>query len=101
MASFMPTFTNSELTCEVTEGSLEEQDLPKELESKYQYIFVVDRSASMGLENRMQITIDALILFIQSLPSGCKFGILSFGSDIEWSFDITDYNNASKEKAIQ
>ena len=60
----MPTFTNSVLTCEVTEGGLEEQDLSEELESKYQYIFIVDRSGSMGMNNRMQITIDALVLFI-------------------------------------
>jgi len=55
----------------------------------------------MGQNNRMQITIDALVLFIQSLPSGCKFGILSFGSNFVWSKgEMIDYNNKTKEDAI-
>jgi len=41
-------------------------------------------------------------LFIQSLPSGCKFGILSFGNIQSWSSggSIIDYNNDTKENAI-
>lgn len=65
MASFLPTFTqeSSEKT-QFTEGELEEQDLPKELESNYEYIFLIDRSGSMGCHNRMQIANDAVILFL-------------------------------------
>lgn len=101
MASFVPTFAAQGVNCAVTEGALEEQDIAAELESKYLFIFVVDRSGSMGLSNRMQITIDALKLFIQSLPTGSRFGILSFGSDCSWSKGhIMEYNNGTKEASI-
>ena len=55
MASFIPTFTSSVISesISITAGSLEEQDLPKELESQYMFIFLIDRSGSMGCNNRM------------------------------------------------
>jgi Mg-chelatase subunit ChlD len=83
MASFVPTFTPTLINknIAVTVGPLDELDIERDLESKYQFIFLIDRSNSMGNYNRMKITIDAIILFLQSLPSGCKFGILSFGSN--------------------
>ena len=43
------------------------------------FIFVVDRSGSMG-GRRIEITKEALKLFIKSLPVGSKFAILGFGS---------------------
>lgn len=52
MASFVPTFTQSAHndSIAITEGTtLEELDVQKELESKYQYIFLIDRSGSMGM----------------------------------------------------
>lgn len=105
MASFVPTFTNSEKTesTQTTAGELDEEDIPEELESKYNYIFLIDRSGSMSWNNRMKITNDALVLFLRSLPGGCKFGMLGFGSKFEWSKpgQINDYNNESKNTAIQ
>jgi len=44
------------------------------------FIFLVDRSGSMS-GSRIEITKEALNLFIQSLPVGCQFVILGFGSD--------------------
>jgi hypothetical protein len=56
----------------------------------------------MGMNNRMSITIDALVLFIKSLPTGSKFGILSFGSDFAWSKgEIMDYTNVNIETSIR
>lgn len=56
----------------------------------------------MGSNNRMQITNSSVILFLQSLPSGCKFGMLGFGSDCQWcAGEINDYNNETKERAIK
>ena len=89
MAQFLPTFTpdnskeKSGFTAS-TEDELDEIDLPESLENEYQFIFIVDRSGSMGNYNRMDITVDALKLFMQSLPNKSKFGIISFGSRAEW-----------------
>ena len=56
----------------------------------------------MICDKRIEIAIDALVLFIQSLPGGCKFGILSFGSDFSWSSgEIMEYNNETRETLIQ
>ena len=73
MASFFPTFEDGTESGEMftTVGELEEQDLPERLEKKYQFIFLVDRSGSMCAKSRMQITIDAVVLFLQSLPADC------------------------------
>ena len=38
------------------------------------------------MDNRMQITKEALKLFIKSLPIGSAFAILSFGSAPEFEF---------------
>ena len=48
--------------------------------SDFHFIFIVDRSGSMCLNKRMQIAREACILFMRSLPEGCKFSIISFGS---------------------
>lgn len=54
---------------------LEEED---ETNEKFCYIFIVDRSGSMhGI--RIDIVIEALQLFMQSLPTGSTFKIISFG----------------------
>lgn len=45
-----------------------------------EYIFILDRSGSMSgtlIEN----AIEALVLFIQSLPTDCFINIVSFGSE--------------------
>lgn len=47
----------------------------------YHFIFIIDRSGSMGFgSNRMGTAKEALTLFIRSLPAGCKFYIISFGT---------------------
>ena len=43
----------------------------------------MDRSGSMSLYNRMELAIEAMELFIRSLPPGCKFSIISFGSNFD------------------
>ena len=46
----------------------------------FHFIFIVDRSGSMCLHNRMAIARQACKLFMHSLPQGCKFSVISFGS---------------------
>jgi len=56
MASFVPTFTDPDLNDKIafSEGSsLEEQEISPALDLKYLFIFLIDRSGSMGQDNRM------------------------------------------------
>lgn len=48
-------------------------------------VFVVDRSGSMG--DKMQLVIEALKIFLKSLPASVKFNICSFGSRHSFLFD--------------
>ena len=55
----------------------------EELEEKEgagkEYIFLIDRSGSM--KYTIELAKEALILFLQSLPTGCKFNICSYGKN--------------------
>lgn len=46
----------------------------------YDYVFVIDRSGSMG-GPPIKLAVEALQLFLHSLPIGSKFNIVSFGSN--------------------
>ena len=74
--------------------------------SDYHFIFIVDRSGSMGFgSGRMELAKDALAIFIRSLPVGCRFSIISFGSRYEGlrygenDFGIP-YNEGSKDWSL-
>ncbi len=82
MASFVPTFepvmpqdvvmtTEVPLGVELCQGK------------DFCFIFLVDCSGSMS-GARMKTTNEALKLFIQSLPIGCDFSILRFGSHSQY-----------------
>jgi hypothetical protein len=62
---------------------------PHLLESDYseqqEFIFIVDRSGSMG-GDRIQSAREALLLFLKSLPISCYFNIVSFGSQFQALF---------------
>jgi Mg-chelatase subunit ChlD len=99
MAQFMPTFDSKEeemkgnevKTCSIPDDlertEIDESyeiDESNEIDSEgFQFTFIVDRSGSMGCYNRMEITRAALKLFMSSLPFGCKFNIVSFGSSFK------------------
>ena len=52
---------------------------------KTDFFFLVDRSGSMGFPMaKMQLTKQAMQLFMMSLPTGCNFQIISYGSRFEW-----------------
>ena len=73
--------------------------------SEYHFIFLVDRSGSMTLEGRMESAIEALKIFIRSLPAGCRFTIISFGSNFTYlehgGKKVIQYNDASMNEAIE
>ena len=49
----------------------------------FHFTFIVDRSGSMSGAGIASAK-DALEIFIRSLPIGCTFSIISFGSRHEW-----------------
>ena len=73
--------------------------------SDFHFIFLVDRSGSMGMYGRMSIAQNALNLFMRSLPEGCTFSIISFGSPtFSPLFDgqyYQEYNDGTRDAAIE
>ena len=65
------------------------------LGSDFHFIFIVDRSYSMSENRRMEICKEALVLFMRSLPEGCTFSIISFGSQFKPLNlgSVLDYND--------
>lgn len=64
---------------------------------------MVDRSGSMSCGQRVKLTIEAMILFMKSLPVGSKFQIISYGSNHNFfsgKKELLDYNKDTMEKAI-
>lgn len=71
------------------------EDLPKE------FVFLLDRSGSMQ-GAAISAARSALQLFLRSLPVGCRFDIIGFGSSWRSLFDRSvAYNAKSLEKASQ
>ena len=70
----------------------------------FHFFFIVDRSLSMKFENRIKMARDAMKVFIQSLPLGCKFTIVSFGDRFEMMQSPNgasmDYNDQMKNHAL-
>lgn len=60
--------------------------LPSEFKSNKEFIFVVDCSGSMS-GSRIKKARECLDLFIRSLPQGCFFNIIRFGTHYENLFD--------------
>ena len=66
-----------------------------------EFIFVVDRSGSMR-GSYIKSASETLVLFLKSIPQGCFFNIISFGSWYESFFpSSTPYNQETMEKATQ
>jgi hypothetical protein len=84
LISFVPTFMKEQAPKELKileddRPELDEKSGVKKSDQKNFFIFIVDRSGSMMGET-IKTTVEALKLFIQSLPPGCAFDIISFGS---------------------
>ena len=79
MLNFFPKFTSVDAACE--------------------FIFVVDRSGSMR-GPYIKSASETLVLFLKSIPEGCYFNIVSFGSHFESFFPSSQpYNQDTMEKA--
>ncbi|CDW77144.1 von willebrand factor a domain-containing protein 5a-like [Stylonychia lemnae] len=79
----------------------DKEELEVEVEPKLlDYVFFIDRSGSMqGL--RIDLAVQALKLFLHSLPIGCLFNVVSFGSNYEMLFEKSKhYDEQTFEEAI-
>ena len=79
--------------------------LPKSLKlqpySPSEFVFVVDCSGSMSGSN-IQIAADTLITCIKSLPAGCHFNVVAFGSTFRKLFHSSEvYSESNMEAAVQ
>ncbi|XP_077334259.1 von Willebrand factor A domain-containing protein 5A-like [Lithobates pipiens] len=75
-----------------------------------EFIFLVDRSGSMGWKmnsepkspKRIQSAKETLVLLLKSLPLGCYFNIYGFGSHFESFFpESVEYTQQSMEVAVK
>ena len=68
------------------------------------FVFLVDRSGSMSINNRINITVNALKLFLRSLPVNSTFSIISFGSNHEFmtvkGAQTIAYNDENVKEAL-
>lgn len=65
-------------------------------------VFVCDRSGSMESGSKIPTAIQALKVFLKSLPVGVKFNICSFGSHFDFLWPRSQsYSQASLEEAIR
>ena len=66
-----------------------------------EFIFVIDWSGSME-GNSIKVAVDAMRLFIRSLPLGSKFNIVSFGSEFSSLFSANaDYTKENVNIALE
>ena len=80
MLDFFPKFTSSRAACE--------------------FVFVVDRSGSMG-GAYINSARETLILFLKSIPPGCRINIIGFGSSYQSLFpNSVAYNQQNLDIAI-
>ena len=108
MASFVPTFEPPAPQEDLEVLDDEEPDaVSLSKGSDFHFFFLVDRSGSMTSAGRMDSAKEALKLFIRSLPTGCKFTIISFGSRYSYALGLSEgaktisYTEQSKKHVIE
>jgi uncharacterized protein YegL len=88
MFSFIPRF-------------LENGECPEDIEGCGDFIFLLDRSASMR-GAKMKMAKDTVQLFLNSLPARCKFNIVSFGTHYTTMFrKSVVYKSETFQKALE
>lgn len=80
MLNFFPKFETKRAACE--------------------FIFVIDRSGSMS-GSYIKSARETLLLFLKSIPPGCCFNIIGFGSSYQVLFpDSVEYNQSNLDAAV-
>lgn len=86
MLSFIPKFCDLSLD-DAYKASITGKGFETDIENgKGEYIFLLDRSGSMG-GTRIKKAVEALTLFIKSLPQDTYFNVVSFGSNYQNMFE--------------
>ena len=69
---------------------------------KAEFVFVVDRSGSMS-GSRIDAAKEALLLLLKSLPVGCNFNVVSFGSQFQSLFGdgSRPYSKETLDQALE
>ena len=81
MLNFFPKFETKQAACE--------------------FVFVIDRSGSMN-GSFIRSASETLVLFLKSIPPGCSFNIIGFGSSYKTLFPSSvPYNQGNLDKAIK
>ena len=66
-----------------------------------EFIFVLDRSGSMSGSGIQKAT-EALKIFLNSMPVGSYFNVLSFGSNFKYMFDTSkEYSEKNLKSALE
>jgi uncharacterized protein with von Willebrand factor type A (vWA) domain len=62
---------------------------------------LIDRSGSM-YGSTIKLAVEALKLFLYSLPSGSRFNVVSFGSEYSFMFEKSvEYNDSNLDRAVK
>ncbi|KAL1247150.1 hypothetical protein QQF64_022526 [Cirrhinus molitorella] len=86
------------------------EEVMKSLATRGEFVFVIDRSGSMGdmmhpergAQMRIASAKDTLLLLLKSLPMGCYFNIYGFGSRFEAIFpQSVEYNQDTVDHALK
>ena len=71
------------------------------LQAACEFVFVVDRSGSMA-GTYIRDAAQTLLLFLKSIPEGCFFNVIGFGSSFKKLFpESVPYNQKTLEKAVK
>ena len=80
-----------------------EQDCQRNSEKvTNEFLFVIDCSGSMESKDKIGLARKAMLLFLKSLPTNCRFNIIRFGSRFEALFNdhvVREYNEVNMREA--
>ena len=87
------------------DNTFSRDQLPVHLQQRHlfpsEFVFVIDCSGSMSGTN-IQSAADTLITCVKSLPIGCYFNVIAFGSTFRQLFHTSEkYSKKSVERAVQ
>lgn len=96
----IPTKSDNKKDGLISENSTEMDDFEVIGDNPAEFIFLVDRSGSMG-GKPIKMAAEAVMIGLQSMPSGSFFNVVSFGSDFKLMFpESVEANQENIAKAI-